>query len=491
VGRDDGGVELHSFELNPDGEPVKAWRGDVNEFVTSLEHGLITNSDREEMCLCTYSGKILSFSPHAADPTVPTALSAAPAPLPPSVSSGLPVRDASDDSVSIARAKMAETQLEIKQLEEQLQKRKTEYAQLTGETAAGMKAVAATFSVAQRLFLNDQGVATLSVELDTNMESAAISTELDVELMDQSGGDILVSQTSRELVSQSRYKVLALYRSTTSCTRLEVHFRPSEGNAGDVNVIVAARGSPKTAQQCVFYVPPLCLHRRLQTDLTTAQAASADVTMSLLTMKGPFSAKQVHSWLFKTLFDVPEILTRTEGTTTLMYEHTYAGTLLIVEYQAGAIALRSQNISALVLARNFLSRQATEAKVQLHIDLQVQPPSVARMLEFLHPKLERLTKLSRSVALLEALREIEQQEPDVGTFLSEDFKHTLQHGKEMESEFRDHAKGVAFAEKVLVTLLMDVATSIGQAVSPVQVEQLRKIVANYNQRDLVDFFNQL
>ena len=497
VGRDDGGVELHSFELNPDGVPVKAWRGELNEFVTSLEHGFITTTEREEMCVCTYSGKVVSFAPHAGDPTVPQALSGAQQPLPMSVQQQAPVamRDGApvDESVSVARAKMSETQHEIKQLEETLQKRKTEYAQMLGETAtpgAAVKAIAATFSVRDKLFLSEDGVVTMSVELDTNMESVSVATELDLELIDQSGGDILVCVTNRELV-RSNFKVLALYRTTTSCTRLETRFRPHEGQSGDVDLIVTARGNPKTAQKVVFYLPPLCLHRRLQDEQAAIQASLSDPTLSTLTIRGGFTGKQIHSWLYKCFFDVSEILTRNDWPIRVAYEHAYVGTVLVLEYEEGSVSCRSQNISSLVLVKNFITRQATESKVQLQIDISVQPPSVARMLELLHPKLDHLASLARSVSLLEALREIEQQEPEVDTFLNDDFKHTLKHGKVIEAEFADHPKKLAFVERVLVTLLTDVATSIGQAVAPQQVERLRAIVANYDQRHLVDFFNQL
>ena len=60
VGRTDGGVEVWSFDTGP--QPQLVFERALQESVTAVDCGLITNPNFEEVLVTTYSGKLISFS---------------------------------------------------------------------------------------------------------------------------------------------------------------------------------------------------------------------------------------------------------------------------------------------------------------------------------------------------------------------------------------------------------------------------------------------
>ena len=60
VGRDDGTLEVWSFDLGP--QPKLIFERSLQESITSLEAGFVTNVNYDELVVATYSGKLISFS---------------------------------------------------------------------------------------------------------------------------------------------------------------------------------------------------------------------------------------------------------------------------------------------------------------------------------------------------------------------------------------------------------------------------------------------
>ena len=534
VAREDGGIELHSFEQNPDGVPVRVWRGELRENITSLGHGAVTAPDRQELVVCTYSGRVLSLVPNEGEETLPDVMSGPVA----SVANITAVSTAGSDSaekkqaaeeIAVTKAKVQETEAEVQNLKEMLRKKLKSYQKAQAEikgtspapaspkgvatSSAAVKAVTSTFTVRDKIFLDeDSSSVVVVVEIDQPLECVALSTNLQVEMLESQADDALqFTQTPADVYMNngSKAKVQALYkgvsgssknsspRDNASTYRLEIRFRPKEnGEHGDVNIFVTASGTPKTCQQRSLYVPPLALHSRLIDEQQALLTREADPTLSKLILSGAFTQKQMHVWLYKCLFDIPEVFNpnaANEGPIEMVYRHTYVGTLLYISYEEGKATFHSQNISTLVLIKNFVGKEATTSKVTLStIDLQVLPPSVACMLDFLHPLLEKWTGLTRSEALLPALREIEQQESDAASFLSDDYLAILNGAKGMESDLKEHTARIDFLRDILVRLMTDVAMHIGQSVTSSQLELLEHIISkNYSRDSLIDCFNHI
>jgi hypothetical protein len=60
VARDDGSIEVYSYEHK---SPVPSIRYDtkIEEAITGIDVGFITNPHRQEVLISTYSGKIISL----------------------------------------------------------------------------------------------------------------------------------------------------------------------------------------------------------------------------------------------------------------------------------------------------------------------------------------------------------------------------------------------------------------------------------------------
>lgn len=57
-------------------------------------------------------------------------------------------------------------------------------------------------------------------------------------------------------------RLLATYRCSEPSNRVQFRVRGIEGQYGDLNIMVVARLSPKTAQSVVMPIKPLSLHHR-------------------------------------------------------------------------------------------------------------------------------------------------------------------------------------------------------------------------------------
>lgn len=60
VGRDDGMLEVYSFDT--EAEPQQVFVHELNESVTAIDHGYLSSLNTQDICISTYSGKILGFS---------------------------------------------------------------------------------------------------------------------------------------------------------------------------------------------------------------------------------------------------------------------------------------------------------------------------------------------------------------------------------------------------------------------------------------------
>ncbi|CUG55727.1 Hypothetical protein, putative [Bodo saltans] len=68
LGREDGAVEVHALSLHADNAaPLRMWTANVGEYVTTVATGMITQTDRDEVLVNTFSGKVISFTLSDAD----------------------------------------------------------------------------------------------------------------------------------------------------------------------------------------------------------------------------------------------------------------------------------------------------------------------------------------------------------------------------------------------------------------------------------------
>jgi Bardet-Biedl syndrome 7 protein len=501
VGRDDGGVEVHSFDLNPDGTPVQVWRGDVQESITALDSGFVTNVEREEMLLSTYSGQILSFAYYEDDKSeVPDALQGSQQPLAADVQQprARPTNVAANDQTSIMKAKIEETMGEIQQLNEAMQRKKHEFTQMSGvveeKTRKGqapamdrLKATTATFTMSDSFRVNDAASVCLTLQLDAVVDTVSLQSTLQLEMLDGDADVNVMSITKKECAPGSTAALLGVYKNhDATVKRVQLQFRPVEGQYGDINVYVLPQMQPRSALKRAFFVPALSLHQRVAAE-EAALDPSSDPTYSMLRIRGNFSAKDAHSWIYRCMFDVPENFHGDEGV--LVMKNTFVGSYLHVRYKKAECEFYSQNVSSLAIVKDFIAKEATLRKIQLSIDASAKAESTRHVLGLMHDKIHRQSALARDVKLIEALREIEVQEQDVA-FLSDEYREILARGKDTEKEFKQQPKRLQYITDVLTRLLTDRGALTGESISPHRAAQVAPLLVSYDREALMDFFMQ-
>jgi Bardet-Biedl syndrome 7 protein len=506
VARDDGSIELHSFEQNPDGTPVTAWKGNVSELVTSLDTGAITHSDRHDLVLSTYSGKVITFSVGEEDASsravIPQVLQSAQPELQTaeasasqyrqSMSSSQPAENATEGDV--LKAKMNEAMNQIADLKRDLQKKKNEYAGADPGAkkvpAEKVRALASTFTLREKIQLEDSGTVVLGVELDTVLESVALQSLVAFEVVQDanSNDETRVSITDPAMSPQSKAKLLAVYRTQqeSAQTRLEMRLRPTEGQSGEIVVYVTPRTNPKSVLKRIFDIPPLSLHQRVAEESSAGSDPAADPTLSYVNLTGNFSIKDAHAWIYRAFFDVPQNVVGEEMR--LTFRNTFSGSMLYIRYRRGDFTASSHNLSALAMLRDFIAREAARRKIQLQMDVRPNAQSLNVMLEQLDPHVAKEARLARAVKILDALKEIQSQENDV-TFLTQEYREILTDADNITKAHASQPKRLQYVLTILERLLHDRASfRDGAAANAQRVAELHALVNNNYSLDAIQRF---
>lgn len=507
VARDDGSIELHSFEMNPDGTPVKAWAGTVGETINSLDVGAVTHTDRQDLVVCTFSGKVVTFSVTEEDQNakavIPQALQGAQPELMTAEGTAAAARQApasqsggeNAPKAEVLRMKIKSTSDEVADLKRELAKKKNEFA---GQDPAAKKvstdklrAIAPTFSMKEKMFLDDQGFLVIGVELDTILDSVSLSSTVQFEVVHdaQSNDETRVSITKPSNSPDSKAKMLAVFRTPTRSTEksLQLRLRPTEGAAGTVTLFVTPRTTPKSILRRVFDIPALSLHQRVAEDPASGSDPAADPSMSSIILSGNFSIKDAHAWVYRSFLDVPANVTSDECR--LTFRNTFSQALLYVRYRRGELFAGSHNLSALAVLRDYVSREAAQRKIDLRIDTRPSAESLNVMLDYLHPHAQREAFISRAMKLLDGLKEIEQQESDT-SFLSKEYREILAQAADITKSHSTQPQRLQYVLAIMEKLLHDRTTfRDGTPATPSKVAELHQLVnQNYSIEALKVFY---
>lgn len=540
LGRDDGGVEVHSLAMNADGRPAAAWHGHIGESVNAVECGCVTNTALAEVVVSSFSGKVLSFissedgTASAHVPVVGAALAGPQAPLPEAKaapvapSAAVAAKNkaaAAQDSefaplVEVLRQKTVETTAEINRLKELLKVRKTEFARATNAPAsaggvvseASLRAVASEFKLRTTFVLDDAAALVLRIEADTAIDTVALQSNVELDFMDapgSGGGDDIVAgapgsaaaaaasaaseaaasnivlSISKPPATAKETRVLAVARCSdpNAARAVSLRMRSVEGQYGTLRAFVTAAVVPRTAQLRTYTIRPLSLHQRV----ADSDVDVATLPLSSLKIQGSFSAKDAHAWVFQCLPDVPEVFSGEEGR--LCFKSTFLHTVLVARYKRGEAEFLSENLSSLAILKECVTKEATTRKIQVRMASEAHAGSLTRMLALADPLLARVSLVARQLRLLEALRELESQEQGA-QFLSPEHREILENSRDIEKETASAPRRLEYLKGLLVRLLFDRAVFVGgQSVPPQAPHQLRALLDRYEPKSLHDFFH--
>ncbi|XP_076069179.1 BBSome complex member BBS7-like isoform X2 [Oratosquilla oratoria] len=458
VGRDDGTVEVLSYDDGDESEPTLRFSTNCNESITSVQGGVVGNGGYDEIVASTYTGWVLGLTSE---------------PMDRHLSSESGVVNISEES----RTKIQKLRAEMEELQQRVLREREQYQAATQSAYPGISAVP-FFSVKDKMSLNRSDASyLLSLEVQTAIDNVLLQSDVPIDLLDVEKNSAVVSYSTCD--PESGNFLLATYRCQANTTRLEVRIRTIEGQYGTLQAYITPRLQPKCCQVCQYRIKPLSLHTRIHN-------FDANRPYNVLTLKGQFTLPEMHAWV---VFCLPELPERTPSgdVAEFTFVSTFLDTQLQCVYSAGEAVFKSDNISTISILKDVLTKEATRKKVRLDISCEVSEESVVHALHLLHPRLEAQLMLAKQVSLIDALRELGSHEADT-SFLAPEYQYILDNADELQAQYRKQPCHLERLYGMITDLYIDKYKFKGINVKS-RVPQLLEILDNYGSLDLQHLIN--
>ena len=389
VGRDDGGVEVWSFDMGP--QPQIVFERALQESITYVEGGMVTSPNYDEVLVTTYSGKLISFSSEpssAADQQDDDGGGA--------VTAG---KKPKKEKRERGERKIRQLRDELDKLRDKVDREREKYAQVSEGSQVAMGGGEINFKMNDKWALNaEEARYELNVELSMPIDTILLQCDVPVELLDADSNLAIVSRTSLGTPG-----LLATYRCQDRVNRLEMCVRTSEGRYGALTAYVWPRISPKMCKMASYPIKPLSLHTRMQVPPPEGELPE----FNTLSIGGSFSLAEVHAWVVACL---PEVPARLQGeTASFAFRNTFLDTLLLTDYQKGKAEFRSDSLTTLAIVKEVVTKEATARKIQIQISVDPKESTVITLLRKIDPMLGYQLNLANRVKLIETLKEVRRR----------------------------------------------------------------------------------
>lgn len=486
VGRDDGRVQV--LRTNHEGvgleiSPTKSasqpasltFERFLEESVRSVQGGCVSTPGYEEIVVCTYSGNLVSFTTERLD-TV-------------------------EESDDLGRSKLAvDVQGKVSNMRKDLDSLD---AQITAAKGKLAKRGIEPQGIQKHITLNkrfalvpEEAVYHLSFELPVPIDLVLLQSSTPLKLLDsnhtnQQHGIVV----STGVPSAPGKFSQAVYRCTEQSKRIDVRLRTIEGEFGQLKVTVVANVQPKFAQQVVLEIKPLSLHSRIPSP------SGVELKLSSLQVSGVFSLNQVHDWISALLPDVPTNPPFQESTAKasapetdlpmveLWYTNALFQSLLCVRYREGLCIVESESLSAIAIAREVLSAEASRRKVNISIKSSIHPETIPGFLQKLDKLLVEHSKLARDVELIDALQELVADCNGDLSFLSQHDQYVVVNSATLRAKHASWPTALETLQGIIYDLYVDMKKFSGQTVrGPEAHQQLSRLLENYAFENLLDYF---
>ena len=125
----------------------------------------------------------------------------------------------------------------------------------------------------------------------------------------------------------------------------------------------------------------------------------------------------------------------------------------------------------------------------LDVSLNLNDECSSRMINLIHPILEKLNTKRMQKLLVDALEELEINDQEL-EWMSEEQKSILHDKDQIKKETISEMKKLSYIESVVIDLYVDRAKVLGIKKLDSKVSSLRKILQNYNLNDVLEFFKE-
>lgn len=492
VGRDDGNFEVWSLgdtavapsparlEQVP---PTLTYETCLQESIQAMSSGNITGGEHNEIVLTTYGGKVLAFTPSEAarDPTgtemaqqeEKEGSSLMGSMMTQSKKSKTITRDEEIQMKVEKERRYKALEAEVDRLKQQLEREKQNYQRLSAESIA----MQTTTKVSHRFTINsEEACYILTIEAQAPLELVSLRADVEVDLLDHEGTSAILSRSKGDPSNP----LLATYRMQEPGSRFQIRLRTVEGLHGNISCFILPQTTPKTAHLVQLPVKPLSLHEKIT-------EVPPEIPMNELRLVGPFTVTDMHRWLSLCVNELPSRPTDDEMVIT--YKSTFVGTQLHGRYTKGSATFRSDSITTISVLKDLISREATEAKVNLSIKVDVKDETFPRFLELIHPKLAFQHSLTQQVRMVEPLREVQLQEQET-KFLAPELQMVLEHASEIQQQFELQPQRLIFLHNIVVSAYKHKWRLRGHQSVEHRTKDLQKLLEAYNIEQITAFFEE-
>jgi len=494
VGRDDGNFEVWSLGGNASFAAAGSARNEqvppqlvfekcLAESIQSMDSGNIAGGEHDEIVLTTYGGKVLGFSSDSAarDPTGVDIAQVEDKPV-----SMLDMATGQNPNYAKKRVLTAkeetevkgekdkrflELQREVEKLKQELDGSKAQYQKLSSSEIA----VNTTTKVTHRFNLNNEEAChVLTIESQSPLELVSLCAGVEVDLLDSDGTSAILSQTKGD----SSMPLRAAYRMQESGSRFQIKMRVVEGLSGQIACFVTPASCPKTAHMVTLALKPLSLHEKIS-------EAPLDVPMNEVRLTGSFTVMDMHRWLGLCVNELPS--RPTDDEMIVAYRSTFVGSVLHGKYGKGYATFRSDSVTTIGVLKDLITKEATNMKINLSINVDVREETFPRFLELINPKLTFQHSLAQQVRMVEPLREMQLQEGQT-KFLSPELQQVLDRATEIQQQHEEAPRRLAFLHNIVVAAYKDKWRLKGHMSVEHRLKDLVALLQNYDAERITSFF---
>jgi len=450
--RDDSTIEFLS--LNSDEEYEIQYKTVLSEGITGLDAGNISVPGVNEFVISTYSGRITGFL------------------------------DAEEIMKKDANKQKdpKETEKKMKSLRAEIDKLKQTIDQLNAEKPAEttVNTNTNTFKISHKIVRNSDD-ASYSIYIDSQypMETVAVQSMVSVELLDIDSSIAILSLCPEDLDNKSALS--ATYRFVeNNVSKFEIKLRTVEGQYGDLNCFVIPNANPKTCQVISIPIKPLSLHERL-----IEPVDEKNLSLNTLKITGNFTKNDISAWVNTCLPDLPN--TAEEDEVRVNFTSSFVGTILLCYYKAGSAIFQSDSISTITIIKDVISHEASFRNIHISINSDFVEDTIKRILELLAPKFEYYQGIAQKYQMLNALKELENQEGN-SSFLSRDFQDVLKNAEEIQKNYKLQPKKLQLLRGIVTDLYVDRAKAKGIQNFNKKMPSLINSLNNFDLKTIYSFF---
>ncbi|CAI2348827.1 unnamed protein product [Caenorhabditis sp. 36 PRJEB53466] len=210
--------------------------------------------------------------------------------------------------------------------------------------------------------------------------------------------------------------------------------------------------------------------------------------INVLQFTGSFSISEAHAWLHTLLPNVPSKCPPADTITNNYQCASNGGSQLQVTYSKGTAVFRSDCMTTICIIRDKVSEQTMKMQIRVEVSCELNQDSVDHCLKLIDPKITSMLKIEKQKMYAAALKELESNNDDVFSFLSDENAQILRD----HDAIYERAEGVSIEDSGVLAILENLMTARAKLTGKStkgKRDAIRELIASdYSLEDMQNLF---